>query len=255
MLIRISLIVAIIAALAAGALNIFQVRDKINTIISQREGYHSERDQARTELSATKTKLARTEDTLKQTEQDLADTKSDRDKAVAEAAKQKQLAADVSDKLAKVTAEKDDAENQLAAYKATGLSSEQVGKLSQTLKESRDAIDALTEEKVVLNHSIDRLKTRLAKYEDPDRVVTMRSDLKGKVVVVDPKWDFVVLNIGEDQGTRIDGELLVSRDGRLVSKVIIRSMERNRCIANIVPGWKLGDVMEGDSVIPAYPAS
>ena len=44
MLIRISLILAIVAALAAGALNIFQVRDKINTLISQRDDYHNQRD-------------------------------------------------------------------------------------------------------------------------------------------------------------------------------------------------------------------
>ena len=83
----------------------------------------------------------------------------------------------------------------------------------------------------------------------------LRADLKGKVVVVDPKWDFVVLDIGEDQGVLTDGELLVSRDGKLVAKVIVRTVEKDRCIANIMPGWKIGEVFEGDQVIPAHPAS
>ena len=74
------------------------------------------------------------------------------------------------------------------------------------------------------------------------------ADLKGKILVVDPKWDFVVLDIGEDQGVIPDGELLVSRDGKLVAKVVVRSVEKDRCIANIIPGWKLGDVIEGDEV-------
>ena len=30
--------------------------------------------------------------------------------------------------------------------------------------------------------------------------------------------------------------------------------EKDRCIANIVPGWKLGEVIEGDVVSPAHPA-
>jgi hypothetical protein len=64
-----------------------------------------------------------------------------------------------------------------------------------------------------------------------------------------------VLNIGENQGVLPDGELLVSRDGRLVAKVIVRSLEKNRCIANVMPGWKLGEVIEGDEVSPAHPAS
>ena len=74
-------------------------------------------------------------------------------------------------------------------------------------------------------------------------------------MAVDPKWEFVVLNVGEDQGVLPDGEMLVSRDGKLVAKVIVRSVQKNRCIANIVPGWQLGDIIEGDSVIPAHPAT
>jgi hypothetical protein len=85
--------------------------------------------------------------------------------------------------------------------------------------------------------------------------VTLRADLHGKIIVVDPKWDFVVLNIGEDQGVKPEGELLVSREGKLVAKVIVRTVEKDRSIANLVPGWKLGDMFEGDEVSPAHPAS
>ena len=45
MLIRISLIVAIVAGLLAGALNIVKVRDKITTLITQRDDFHTQRDQ------------------------------------------------------------------------------------------------------------------------------------------------------------------------------------------------------------------
>jgi hypothetical protein len=83
----------------------------------------------------------------------------------------------------------------------------------------------------------------------------LRADLRGKILVVDPRWDFVVLNIGQDQGVLENGELLVSREGRLVAKVIVRTVEKDRCIANVLPGWKLGEVIEGDEVCPAHPAS
>jgi hypothetical protein len=53
----------------------------------------------------------------------------------------------------------------------------------------------------------------------------------------------------------LNGELLVSRDGKLVAKVVVRSIEKDRSIANVVPGWKLGEVIEGDEVSPAHPAS
>jgi hypothetical protein len=72
---------------------------------------------------------------------------------------------------------------------------------------------------------------------------------------VDPKWGFVVVNVGETQGAVEAGELLVSRQGKLVAKVVLRSVEKNRSIANIVPGWKLGQPIEGDEVTPAHPDS
>ena len=108
---------------------------------------------------------------------------------------------------------------------------------------------------MVLQRALTRLQARLAKYEGPDPTIRLRADLRGKILVVDPKWDFVVLNIGQDQGVLEDGELLVSREGKLVAKVVVRSVEKNRCIANVVPGWKLGEVIEGDEVSPAHPAS
>jgi hypothetical protein len=255
MLIRISLILAIIAALAAGTLNILQVRDKISTLVTDRDTQRDNRVKAEGEREKAKKDLAKSEKDLAQVHQELADSKSEHDKAVATAAAQIKRADELSDKLAKATQEREDAETKLAAYTATGVSVDQVGKLSRSLKNAQEAIEVANEEKIVLQRAISGLKTRLAKYEGEDPTIRLRADLKGKILVVDPKWDFVVLNIGQDQGVLENGELLVSRDGKLVAKVIVRSLEKDRCIANVVPGWKLGEVIEGDEVSPAHPAS
>ena len=255
MLIRISLILAIVVALGAGTLNILQVKDKTSTLVSQRDDERGKKQQALSDLSKAKTDLTKSQDALKQTTQDLADAKSERDKAVVTATAQNKRADELSDKLAKTTQERDDSQNQLAAYKATGMTPEQVGKLSRALKESQEAVEIVNEEKLVLQQALTRVKASLAKYEGPDPTIRLRADLRGKILVVDPKWDFVVLNIGQDQGVLENGELLVSREGKLVAKVIVRSVEKNRCIANVVPGWKLGEVIEGDEVSPAHPAS
>jgi DNA repair exonuclease SbcCD ATPase subunit len=255
MLIRISLIVAIVAALAAGTLNIFQVRDKIDTLITQRNDFHTERDQARTDLASTKKELAKTKDDLTQTQQELTDTKSQRDKAVADAKEQIKRASDLSDKLAKMTQEFNDSQAQLVAYTATTLSPDQVMTLSKTLKNTQTALEAVKEENVVLQRAVSRLNNQLAGFIGTNYVVRLRADLEGKIVAVDPKWNFVVLNVGEDQGVLEDGEMLVSRDGKLVAKVIVRSVQKDHSIANLVPNWRLGDVIEGDEVTPAHPAS
>ena len=43
--------------------------------------------------------------------------------------------------------------------------------------------------------------------------------------------------------------MLVSRDGKLVAKVRIKQVEPDRCIANVIPGWKITDVVEGDYAV------
>jgi multidrug efflux pump subunit AcrA (membrane-fusion protein) len=255
MLMRISLIVAILAALGAGTLNILQVRGKINTLISQRDDYHTNLTQTQSTLASTQKELATTKTDLAQTQQQLADAKSARKKAEDTAAAQTKIAADLSDKLAKVTQDRDAAQADLAAYKATGKSPDEVLKLVALIKQDSDTIAAINDEKAVLTRTVARLNNELAKYTGPDPTIKLPADLKGKVVVVDPKWDFVVLDIGDEQGVLENGELLVSRDGKLVAKVIVRTVEKGRCIANIMPGWKLGEVFEGDLVSPAHPAS
>src|SRR5450432_40939 len=255
MLIRISLILAIVAALAAGILNFLVVKDKIDTLVTDRNTQRDGRISAESERDKTKKELVKTQGDLKQTQQQLADTQTERDKAVATATAQTKRADDLSDKLAKTTQERDDSQNELAAYKASGFTSEQVVKLGKTLKSQQDAMTALNGEKVVLQHAITRLQARLNIYEGTNEDIALRADLKGKILVVDPKWDFVVLDIGDEQGVLLNGEMLVSRDGKLVAKVVVRSVEKGRSIANVVPGWKLGEVIEGDAVSPAHPAS
>jgi hypothetical protein len=66
---------------------------------------------------------------------------------------------------------------------------------------------------------------------------------------VDPKWDFVVLDVGEKQNVVPHGVMMVSRDGKLIAKVKIVSVQTDRSIANIMPSWRLGEVMEGDLVL------
>jgi hypothetical protein len=255
MLLRISLIVAILAGLGAGVVSYLEVSDKIPALTKQRDDEHTAKVNEIAAHGKTKTELAKTKNELSQTQQELAETKSDRDKAVVRADAQTKRADELNDKLGKVTQERDEAQNSLAAYKATDLTPDQVFKLSKDLKNARAEVEVVNGEKVVLLHTITRLTNELAKYIGPDNVVKLRADLRGKIVAVDPKWDFVVLNVGEDQGVISEGEMLVSRSGKLVAKIIVRSVQKDRSIANLVPGWKLGEVIEGDEVSPAHPAS
>ena len=256
MLMRICLIVAILAALGAGTLNILQVRQKINTLMSQRDDYHTQLTQTQATLATTKQNLATTQKNLADTQHQLADAQAARKKAEDTAAAQTKKADDLSAQLTKATQDRDAAQAELAAYKATGKSPQEVLQLMALIKQDEDTIAAINDEKKVLTRNLARVQNQLNELlGNENYVVKLRADLKGQVVVVDPRWDFVVLNIGDEQGVLQDGELLVSRNGKLVAKVIVRAVEKDRCVANVMPGWKLGEVFEGDEVAPAHPAS
>ena len=255
MLLRICLIVAILAGLGAGGLGYYEVSTQIPALKDQRDKEH---DAKVSEISAhnkTKAELKKTQGELAQTKTELADTQSQRDKAVARAEAQSTRADQLADKLAKATQDRDDAQNQLAAYKATTFTPDQILQLTRQLKDANNEIIAITGERTVFQRKYLAVKAELDTIIGPNHDILLPADLRGKVLVVDPKFDFVVLNIGDEQGVVPDGEMLVSREGKLVAKVIVSNVQKDRCIANVVPGWKLGEVFEGDEVTPAHPAS
>jgi myosin heavy subunit len=255
MLIRLSLIVAILAALAAGVVNFTVVKGKIDKLTSDRNDQRSAKETAQHELASTKKTLKKTQDDLTQAQTDLGVAKKAEQTAVDNLTKANTQIDDLKGNLAKTSQQRDDAQTQLAAYKNTGLTAPEVNALNKNLKDTEQALNVANQEKLLLTHDVARLNSQIKELIVQDYVVKLPPGLKGMVMAVDPKWDFVVLNIGENQGVLKDGEMLVSRDGKLVAKIIVRSVQRDRSIANLVPGWQLGEIIEGDEVIPAHPAS
>ena len=255
MLIRISLIVAILAGLAVGVLNFVKVKEKITTLQTNLKTETDGAPEIPRALYKTEKELKKTTADLKQTKATLEATTAAKEKAESDLAAQTKRADKLTDDLNKTRQERDAAQADLAAYKATGVTPQQILGMNKEFKTLQDNLAVANTENKILTQKIKKLETELAVYRDPNFFVTLPASLRGKVLVADPKWNFVVLNVGEDQGVLERGELLVNRDGKLVAKVVVRTVQKDRCIANVLPGWELGEVMEGDQVIPAHPAS
>jgi hypothetical protein len=252
MLIRISLIVAIVAGLAVGVINFVRVKEVITTTRSERDankaGWDSEtqaHNKTKKELKGTKEELTATKTTLKNTE-------DERDQARADAEVNRKRSEDLTEKLNRTTRERDDAQANLAAWRALGIPVEQVKAIIAELKEVQTALEVANQEKKMLSTKLRAAQAKLDSLLGPDPRIHLPEGLQATIMTVDPKWDFVVLNVGENQGVLENGELLVNRSGKLVAKVRVSLIQKDRCIANVVNGWKLGDIMEGDSAIPAY---
>lgn len=255
MLIRISLIVAILAGLAVGGLNFVTIKEKVTTLKNNYESEKTARAAAETERDKNKKDLDKTTADLKQTKATLEATLEEKKTAVEEASTQKKLADKLTEDLTKTRQERDTAQSDLAAYRATGMTAQQVSDANKLIKKLQDTVGVQKEENHLLARDTERLEAELDHYRNPDRPVPLPATVSGKVLVSDPKWNFVVVNVGGDQGAKQYGELLVNRNGRLVAKVKISSVEKDRSVANVIPGWQIGEIMEGDLVIPAYPKS
>ncbi len=251
-MLRISLIVAIVMALATLAVSHLKVAP---------------------ELAATKDELDRTSQNLKASQTSERTAKKQATEARERAAKlqtdlettQEQLSS--TERLhqeQRERAEKLFAENRdllqtktnltatLLQWEAFKVTPQQVREALEENKKLTADMDYMMRDFRSLERLKDRLEQRLAIYEGRKTKVVLPSGLRGKVTAVDPKYEFVVLNIGQDDGALESGEMLVSRDGKLIGRLKIFTVQAKHSIANILPEWRRGDIMEGDVALVGW---
>jgi flagellar biosynthesis GTPase FlhF len=244
----ISLIVAILASIGTLVVSQMQVAGKITEQKNTLDQTTNERNASREAETKAKKEAQLANAEAKKLAKELGDTKDSLAQVTSRANTQEERAnrneADLSDTRSKLT----DAQRDVAAWQALGIPVEQVRTRLAELIKAKTAMAALDDEKKVLIRQVNYVKERLAIYEDKNTVPDLPPGLKGKVVAVDPKWDFVVLDIGGNQGVVPRGQLLVNRDGKLVAKLRVVSVDADRSIANVMPEWSQGQVMAGDTV-------
>ena len=249
---RPALLVAILTGLAAIGLNLFVVANKATRLHAKLREESALRLNAETTLATANQKLERVNAALQETTAALQTTADANKSLVARVAEQNSHAI-------RLTAKVDSAQQALADTKANLAAYESVMTIQQAVTASREIKSLHAELASIKAHNAE-LTNVVAQQEAElnfkrGRIVYLPATLYGKVLAADPKWQFVVLNAGERQGVLKHGELLVSRGGRLVGKVIVKRVDKESSIANVMPRWNLTEIMEGDALIPAYPRS
>jgi len=145
----------------------------------------------------------------------------------------------------------EEAQTELARH-SPEIAAKQDASIAKQIKALQEELDVVRAENKIIRRKVQSWNRVICVLPHE---VRLPYELNAKVAAFDPKWRFVVLDAGEEQGIRKEGELLVNRNGKLIAKVLVSTVEKDRCIANVMPGWELSEIIEGDTAIPAHPDS
>lgn len=253
-MLRLALILALLVAIGGLVVSHVLVKPKVDELndnlistTQQLQQTTEEKNQAEADARAQRA-------TAEKATRELADTKASLETATTEAQQQRGRAERLQTDLTQVTRARNEAQEALAAWNALGLQPQQIAQLREDLRKAGDERDALTEEKRIFLRNLEQLQNRLARYEgDREKPVEMPG-LRGSIAAVDPQWNFVVLDVGQQQGAKERGIVIVRRGDKLVGKARIISVSETRSIANLLPGWEqdkaaLGEIQVGDVIL------
>jgi hypothetical protein len=251
-MVRILLFVTVLALGGAFFVAFSNVQGKIETITGERDTFEKD-------LGTTRGELTRAKKAQEDAENERNAAQAQAESAVAnlrntqqDLIKQRQRANEHEDAAKKFEADLVKASNFVQSWElfqqANGTQDQIKQKLNTYREVNNQRAQFLAENGILLSQ-IEKLGVELARYTGAPVKVALPRTLQGKVTAVDAQFDFVVLDIGESQGAREHGELLVSRGEKLIGKLRILDVKKDHSIANILPGWKQEEIQTGDLVI------
>jgi hypothetical protein len=127
--------------------------------------------------------------------------------------------------------------------------------LQAQLDDARRQRDSAERDKVFLSEKIRKAHERSTQLEEEKkrRAHAGKAGLRGTVLAVNQAYNFVVLNLGGRQGVEPNSEMLVVRDGILIGKIRISSVEPATAIGDVISNSLARgvQVQPGDIVIYA----
>jgi hypothetical protein len=138
--------------------------------------------------------------------------------------------------------------------------STQTADLQSQLEDLRRQLDSAEKEKALLSEKLQDAQEHASqpkegkkRRETARETGPRRTGLRGTVLAANQAYNFVVLNLGARQGVEPNAEMLVLRDGTLIGKIRISSVEPATAIGDIITSSLARgvQVQPGDNVIYA----
>jgi hypothetical protein len=132
--------------------------------------------------------------------------------------------------------------------------------LQSQVDDLRRQLDSAEKEKAFLSEKLQDIQDRADQPKEGKKrrevvreAAPRRTGLRGTILAVNQAYNFVVLNLGTRHGVESNAEMLVLRDGALVGKIRISSVEPATAIGDIITGSlaRGAQIQPGDNVIYA----
>ncbi|MEA2011871.1 MAG: hypothetical protein U9O87_02120 [Verrucomicrobiota bacterium] len=124
---------------------------------------------------------------------------------------------------------------------------ETIDQLEISREELNKAEDEIADQKVVievLTKKINRLTEKFGGQELAD----VDKNVEGDIILVNPAWDFAIINLGE-KNVQENWELLIKRNDKFIGKMVISKVMKNVAVGEIMHDLKQYSPMVGDTVI------
>jgi hypothetical protein len=250
-MLRLLLILALLASLGTLLVGHLKVKPRVDELTSNLAAAEKAKDDAMTAQRKADSQAKEAKKLAEDATKKSAEFKTALEQAVADLNTQRERADKTAAELETTTKIKNDTQDALAQWKATGLTPEGILKLKEEAKEANEEKAVVVGENKILQRNLTFTKAKLSRYEGTSTEVKLPPGLHGTVTAVGPANDFVFIDVGANQGVLEGGKLMVRRGDKLLTKVQIVSVAANHSVANILKDWNQGDiaVRVGDTVL------
>lgn len=119
----------------------------------------------------------------------------------------------------------------------------QVADLTAQVASLQDQIATLEEDKAVIEAQLEKCDKELHKE------ITMKPGTTAKIVYANAEWNFVVIDIGANEGAQAGAEMIVHRGDSMIGKIRLSATRDNVTIAEVLSDFQKDTVKEGDNVL------
>jgi hypothetical protein len=241
--------------LASGLLGVLNgnkiktLRNDVNSAVAQKQAAERQRADADKAMKAREAKVAEQTGKMTENEKQVANQETDLVKMQTE---KSDLQAKLQANETQIAELQKHIEELSKAPANPNPGAPSASELQAQLEDARKQLETAEKEKIFLS---EKFQNNVARGPEPamKREPAFRGSIRGTVLAFNPAYNFVVLNLGTRNGVETNAEMLVLRDGSVIGKIRISSVEPATAIGDIM-GSSLArgvQVQPGDTVIYA----